>query len=67
MRKVVLQYTEFHNFEIELEVPDGLSPEETMEWIEENTSRQTFEGNEPYDITTDWDSLEIDGEMIANW
>lgn len=67
MKKVVLQYTEFHNFEIELEVPDGLSESETIEWIERNTTGATFADNEPYDITMDWDSLEIDGETVANW
>ena len=46
-------------FEIKLEVPEGLSRHELLEWIERNTTRADFSDHEPYDITMDWDSLEM--------
>lgn len=53
------QWTEFHNFEYEVEVPDGLSNYELIEWFQENILLPTL-NIEPESINTDWDNFYVE-------
>ena len=58
-KTVTVHWTEFHNYENEIEIPANLSGEEAIDWIMMNTGQCGLDWREPYDIVTDWDSFEI--------
>jgi len=58
-KTITIQWTEFHNFEDEIEIPENLSGEEAIDWIFKNTGPWGLDWREPYEIVTDWDSFEI--------
>ena len=58
-KKVVVQWTELHNYEAEIEVPDTLTEEEELDWIMYNTDEWEMGWREPYEINTDWDSFKV--------
>jgi hypothetical protein len=60
MKKVIICWTEFHNYEAEIEIPEGLTKEEEIDWITLNTDEWDADRREPYEINTDWDSFEIE-------
>lgn len=60
MKKVTITWTEFHNYEAEIEIPDNLSHEEELDWVMNNTDDWGMGWREPDEINTDWDSFEID-------
>ena len=60
MEKKIVRWTEVHYYEAEIEVPDGLFPDEETDWLMNNPSSSWPGGNHyPYEINTDWDSIEI--------
>lgn len=60
MKKVKVNWTEFHNYEAEIEVPEGITGEELIDWITLHTDDWGMGWREPEDITTDWDSFEVE-------
>ena len=58
MKKVTIQWTELHNYEAQIEIPDNLSHEEELDWIMNNKDDWEMDWREPYEISTDWDSFE---------
>ena len=52
------QWTEFHNFEHEVEVPDGLSHYELIDWFQEKILPNL--NIEPESINTDWDNFYLE-------
>ena len=58
-KTVTIEWTEFHNFEAEIEIPENLSGEEALDWVMMNTDTWGMDWREPYDINTDWDTFEI--------
>lgn len=59
MKKVTITWTEFHNYEAEIEIPDNLSHVEELDWVMNNTDEWGMGLREPDDINTDWDSFDI--------
>ncbi len=59
MKKVTITWTEFHNYEAEIEIPDNLSYGEDLVWVMNNTDEWGMGRREPDEIDTDWDSFEI--------
>lgn len=59
MAKKTVRWTEFHNYETEIEVPDGLDICDEREWIEKNTGVCSYGCFDPYDISLDWESFDI--------
>ena len=59
MKKVQVQWTEFHNYEAVIEIPDNLSPEEEIDWVTLNTADWGIEWFEPYHINIDWYSFQV--------
>lgn len=59
MKKVTVQWAEFHNYEAVIEVPDNLSHEEELDWIMNNTDVWEMGWREPYEINTAWDSFQV--------
>lgn len=60
MAKKIVHWSELHSYEVEIEIPDGLFPKEEIDWLMNNPSSSWPGGNHyPYDIETDWDSIEI--------
>jgi len=61
MAKKIVRWTEFHNYEAEIEIPDGLDPKEQFDWVMYNPDEWGFRRgrSEPYEINTDYDSFEI--------
>jgi len=57
MKKVTVNWTEFHNFSIEMEIPNNLSHEEELEYA---IHADLESDPEPYEINIDWDGLEIE-------
>ncbi len=63
MTTKIIRWTEFHNYEAEVEIPDILEGlEEELNWVMSNTNDWDLEWREPYQINIDWDSFEIDEE-----
>jgi len=60
MKKVTVQWTEFHNYEAEIEIPDNLSNEEELDWVMNNTDVWGMDSREPFEIETAWDSFSIE-------
>ena len=56
---VRIRWTETHHYEAEIEIPDGLDPEEQVEWVQNNTDEWGLGWRDPDEINTDWDSFEI--------
>lgn len=52
------QWTEFHNFEHTVEVPEGLSDQELIDWFQENILPNL--NIEPEEINTDWDNFYVE-------
>lgn len=52
------QWTEFHNFEHIVEVPEGLSDQELIDWFQENILPNL--NIEPEGINTDWDNFYLE-------
>ena len=59
MKKVRVEWVETHCYEAEIEVPDGLSNEDEMDWVINNKFEWDTGLREPYEINTDWDGFEI--------
>jgi len=61
-KKVVVNWCEMHYYEAEIEVPADLDHEETMDYIHESPREWMDDAvkNGPYEICTDWDSLEYE-------
>lgn len=62
MAKKTIRWTEFHEYETEIEIPDGLGAEEEVHWVMNNTSVWSTGWYDPYEINTDWDSFEVSDE-----
>jgi len=61
-KKKIVRWTEFHNYEAEIEIPEGLDADEEIEWVTNNPGTWSAGWHDPYEINTDWDSFEIDEE-----
>lgn len=59
MKKVTVQWTEFHNYSAEIEIPDNISPEEELDWVMKNTDEWEMDWREPDEINTAWDSFQV--------
>ena len=59
MAKKIVRWTEFHNYEAEIEIPEGLDPDKETDWVMNNTAAWELGWREPYEINTDWDSFEV--------
>ena len=59
MKKVTITWTEFHNYEAVIEIPDNLSPQEEIDWVTLNTDDWGMGWREPIEIETDWDSFNV--------
>jgi len=57
MKKVTVQWTEFHNYEAEIEIPEAV---DEIDWVINNTDDWGMGLREPYEINTDWDSFYIE-------
>ena len=42
MAKKIVRWTEFHNYEAEIEIPDGLDPKEQFDWVMYNPDEWGF-------------------------
>jgi len=60
MKKVTVYWTEFHNFSIEMEIPNNLSHEEELEYAIHADLFPIRTPMEPYEINIDWDGVEIE-------
>lgn len=60
MKKVQIMWTEFHNYEAEIEIPDNLSHEEELDWVMNNTDEWGMGWREPDEINTDWNSFYVE-------
>ena len=58
MKKVKVQWTEFHNYEVEIEVPEGLTSNEEMNFV--MSEYCYFPLSDPYEVNTDWDSFDVE-------
>ena len=61
-KKVTVSWTEFHNYEAEIEIPENLSSEEAIDWVTKHTDDWGMGWREPYEINTDWDSFGVEVE-----
>ena len=63
MAKKIVRWTELHYFEAEIEIPDGLDPAQETDWVL-NSPASSWAGGDhcPCEISTAWDSFEIDEE-----
>lgn len=62
MAKKTIFWTETHYYEAKIDIPDGLDPDEELDWVVNNTGEWSKGWHDPYDVTTDWDSFEIHEE-----
>ena len=60
MKKAKVQWTEFHNYEVEIEIPDNLSKEEEVDWVMNNSDDWGMWSSIPYDIVPHWDSFHVE-------
>ena len=60
MKKVKVNWCETHYYEAEIEIPDNLSYEDEVDWVVNNTDDWGLAWREPYEISTDWDSFEVE-------
>jgi hypothetical protein len=61
MKKVKVFWTEFHNYSAEIEIPDNLSKEEELDWVEDwAIDALPDPSHKLYEINTDWDSFHIE-------
>jgi hypothetical protein len=58
-KTVTIEWTEFHNYEAEIEIPTGMTEGESIGWIILNTDKWGMNWREPYEINPDYDSFEI--------
>lgn len=56
--KRTFQWTESHSFEHTVEVPEGLSDQELIDWFQEDIL--PFLNIEPESINTDWDNFYLE-------
>ena len=60
-KKVLVNWCEMHYYETEIEVPaDIVSDGDLIDWIISNRFEWGYGWGEPYEISTDWDSFEVD-------
>jgi hypothetical protein len=60
-KKVRVNWCETHYYEDEIEVPaDLVSDEDLIDWVTSNRFEWGYGWIEPYEISTDWDSFEVD-------
>lgn len=60
MKTRIVQWTEMHYHEQEVEIPDDLETnKDIIDYITKNTDGWMFGAAEPYKINTDWDSFRV--------
>jgi hypothetical protein len=55
--KRTLYWQEVYYYSRELEVPDGLSDQELVDWAQDNALYNPYEPLEPDRVQVDWDSF----------
>ena len=61
MKKVKVYWTDLHHYSAEIEIPDNLSKEEEMYWVEDWAIIELPDpSHKPTQIIFDWDSLSIE-------
>ena len=59
-KKVRANWCEIHYYEAEIEIPNNLSYQDEMRWVEETMKDWSMTVHEPYEISLDWDSFEVE-------
>ena len=59
-KTVTVQWFEYHNYEADIEIPAGMTEEESIDWIIRFADdRWDMVGENPYEVNPDYDSFEI--------
>ena len=60
MKKVVVHWIEIHKYEAEVEIPEGMTKEEELDYVSLNSESWEIYWREPYAVDIDWDSFEVE-------
>ena len=60
MKKVKVNWCETHYYEAEIEILDNLSYEDEVDLVVNNMDDWGADRIQPYEISTDWDSFEVE-------
>ena len=60
MKTKIVEWTETHHYEKEVDVPDDLETnEDIFDYITYNSNELGLGTTKPYEISTDWDSFKV--------
>ena len=58
-KTVTVEWFEYHNYEADIEIPAGMTEEDSIDWIIRFSDKWGMGRREPYEINPDYDSFEI--------